>query len=94
MSDVRQPVDFADVDLYDGNPDGFDVFSWSPGSLASKLPATQVHLHVPLPESIGRLVFRFKSINTIDRLIAALIFHRTDVWGLPTDHRIWMRGGK
>lgn len=69
-----------DVDYYEGNPDGFDVYSWTPappGSVGVK--STQVHLHALVGGS--RIVYRFKGPNTLDRLIDALVTHRVDVFG-------------
>lgn len=85
-----------DFDLYDGDPEGFNIYSWSPTPQAEveagkpQAPSTQVHLHISLPGNIGKMVFRFKGPNTLDRLIGALIKHRVDVWGLPKDHNTWM----
>lgn len=70
-------------DYYEGRPDGFDIYSWSPSPPGTPLetasPSTQVHLHGIT--SIGRVVWRFKGPATLDGLIAALIKHREDVFG-------------
>jgi hypothetical protein len=59
---------------------GFDVYSWSPEPPGTRnAKCTQVHLHGSL--EFGRVVWRFKSAAALDRLIEALIEHRTDVWG-------------
>jgi hypothetical protein len=90
---VRQPIDFANVDLYEGNAEGFDMFSWSPTPSADvaagkpQAPCTQVHLHGLV--SFGRIVWRFKTAKSLDRLIAALIASRVDVWGEPADPKVW-----
>lgn len=92
MSD-RDP----DFDLYDAEPEGFDIYSWSPTPAADvaagkpQAPSTQVHLAASMP--FGRVFWRFKGPDTLDRLIGALIKHRVDVFGMPQDHRVWM-GGK
>lgn len=84
---MKHPLD---IGLYDGDPEGFDVYSWSPTPQADvdagkpQAPSTQVHLYFNLPH--GRAVYRFKGPNTLDRLIGALIKHRLDVWGPPQDH--------
>lgn len=81
VTDTRQPSDFGDVDFYEGRPEGFDIFSWSPSPEGdpNPKPSTQVHLH--LPTSFGRIICRFKGPNTLDRFIDALIAHREDVFG-------------
>jgi hypothetical protein len=95
MTKPRQPLDMADADLYDGNPEGFDIYSWSPTDAAAvelgkpQAPSTQVHMYVSLPAPFGRAMFRFKGTGTLDRLIAALIKHRVDVWGVPQDPNVW-----
>lgn len=69
------------ADYYEGNPEGFDTYSWSPAPPGTPLEtskSTQVHLHGVV--SFGRLVWRFKSNRTLDRLIAALLKHRGDVF--------------
>ena len=63
-------------DYYEGKVDGFEVFSWCPTPQPT-VPPTQVHLHIPLAG--GKIVFRFKGPDTLDRLIAALQDHRKDV---------------
>lgn len=84
-------------DIFDAEPEGFDIYSWSPTPQADveagkpQAPSTQVHLATTTP--MGRMFWRFKGPGTLDRLIAALIRHRTDVWGTPTDHRVWLVGG-
>jgi hypothetical protein len=65
-------------DFYEGQPEGFDIYSWCPAPTPT-VPATQVHMHVPT--SLGTMLVRFKGPGTLDRLIAALIKHRVDVWG-------------
>jgi hypothetical protein len=77
----NKAFDFGDVDFYEARPEGFDVYSWSPGPPGSTEPATQVHMHIPT--AFGRIVTRFKGPDTLDRLIAALQAHREDVWGKP-----------
>lgn len=79
------PIDTRDVlkdmDLYDGRPEGYDVFSWSPEPASTpNAKVTQVHLHQPVA-GLGRIVTRFKGPGTLDRLIDALIEHREHVWG-------------
>jgi hypothetical protein len=82
MSD-RDP----DFDLYDAEPEGFDIYSWSPTPAADvaagkpQAPSTQVHLAASMP--FGRVFWRFKGPDTLDRLIGALIKHRVDVFGMP-----------
>ncbi len=93
MSFSDKAIDFGKVDLYDGDPEGFDVASWSPTPQAEvdagrpQAPSTQVHLYIPNP--VSRMVFRFKGTGTLDRLISALIKHRVDVWGIPKDMKVW-----
>ncbi len=94
MTFSADPIDFGKVDLYDGDPDGFDVASWSPtpqeevNAGKPQAPSTQVHLYIPNP--VGRMVFRFKGTGSLDRLISALIQHRVDVWGPPADQKkVW-----
>ncbi len=90
-----EPLDISQVDLYDGDPDGFDIYSWSPTPQAEvsagkpQAPSTQVHMYISLPAPFGRAMFRFKGTGTLDRLIAGLIKHRVDVWGLPEDQKVW-----
>jgi len=82
-------------DFYDGDPEGFHIGSWSPtpqtevDAGAKQAPSTQVHLTIPT--ALGKMVMRFKGPGTLDRLIAALMKHRVDVWGVPQDHKIWMK---
>jgi hypothetical protein len=71
---------WPDADYYEGNPEGFGVYSWSPepvGTVDAK--ATQVHLHGIT--GLGRVCWRFKSPASLDDLIDALTKHREDVWG-------------
>ena len=75
----NKAFNFGDVDFYEGRPEGFDVYSWSPGPPGSTDPATQVHLHGLW--AAGRIIWRFKGTDTLDRLIDALVSHREDVWG-------------
>lgn len=81
-------------DLYDGDPEGFDIYSWSPTPQADvdagkpQAPSTQVHLHVAVP-MLGKLIYRFKGPGTLDRLIAGLMKHRVDVWGVPQTTDVW-----
>jgi hypothetical protein len=65
-------------DYYEGDPEGFTVYSWCP-TPEPTVPPTQVHLHIPVGG--GTLIYRFKSPRTLGRLIAALQEHRRDVWG-------------
>jgi hypothetical protein len=81
---VSEPVipskAWPEADYFEANPEGFDVFEWSPeppGTLSVK--ATQVHLHGVA--SFGRVMWRFKSPRTLDALIDALVKHREGVWG-------------
>lgn len=85
MKDNPKLGDVADVmrnvDYYEGHPDGFDVYSWSPAPASDPSgKLTQVHLHAHIGD-LGRVVVRFKGPNTLDRLIAALLEHRANVWG-------------
>jgi len=95
MAKTKQ-LDISEADLYDGDPAGFDIYSWSPTPQADvaagkpQAPSTQVHLYISLPPPFGRAMFRFKGPGTLDRLIAGLIKHRCDVWGTPTDMKVWM----
>lgn len=80
MSDGPQSFD-----VYDAEPEGFDVYSWSPTPQADveagkpQAKSTQVHLAASFP--FGRCYWRFKGPGTLDRLIGALIKHRVDVFG-------------
>ena len=65
-------------DYYEGRPEGFEIYSWCPTPQPT-VPPTQVHMHIPLAG--GKVVFRFKGPNTLDRLIDALVKHREDVFG-------------
>lgn len=77
---TNKKFDFgADVDFYEAEPEGFDIYSWSPEPPGSTGPATQVHMHIPM--TFGRIYTRFKGPGTLDRLIDALIEHREQVWG-------------
>ncbi|MDP2270903.1 MAG: hypothetical protein Q8K32_09245 [Archangium sp.] len=80
-------MNFKDVDVYDGQPEGFHVGSWCPTPTPT-VPPTQVHLTMPIT-GLGTVVARFKGTGTLDQLIAALIKHRVDVWGVPTDPKTW-----
>jgi hypothetical protein len=84
-----------EADYYEGTPEGFDVFSWSPSPPSTPLEhskSTQVHLHGVV--SFGRLFWRFKSPRTLDRLIAALIEHRVDVFREPWEPEMKAALGK
>lgn len=59
--------------------DGLQVFSWCPTPDASG-PATQVHVHIPVPEVNATFIARFHSPHTLTEFINALISHRDDVW--------------
>lgn len=76
-----------DPDIYDGAPEGFGVYSWCPAPTPT-IPSTQVHLHMPIA-GLGTVVARFKGTGTLDQLIAALIKHRVDVWGVPQAPTVW-----
>lgn len=96
MPSTKQPFDMmSGAHLYDGDPEGFDIFSWSPTDAAAvalgkpQAPCTQVHLYIHLP--LGKVLYRFKGTGTLDRLIAALIKHRVDVWGVPQDPDVWKK---
>lgn len=81
IPDKRTTTPFPQADYYEGNAEGFDVYSWSPSPQGTDLktaPVTQVHLHGLV--SFGRLFWRFKSNRSLDRLIGALLKHRWDVW--------------
>ena len=75
-----------DPDYYEVLTEGLHVGSWCPTPTPT-VPPTQVHL--TLPTGFGKVLVRFKSTATLDALIAALIKHRVDVWGVPQDHRTW-----
>lgn len=69
-----------EADYYEGDPEGLDIFTWSPEPPGTpNVKPVHVHLHIPL--AFGRVLMRFKSPRTLDRLIDALIAHREDVWG-------------
>ncbi len=96
---TTQPSDIArDFNLYEGDPNNLpmDIYSWSPTPEEDvragkpQAPSTQVHLLLRLP-TIGKAVYRFKGIGSLDRLIAALIKHRVDVWGVPPDQTVWSK---
>lgn len=77
IPDKSQP--WPEAHYYEGNPEGFDVYEWSPMPPGTKdAPVTQVHLHAIA--AFGRIAFRFKSNRTLDRLIAALLDHRLGVF--------------
>lgn len=86
-----------DFDAYDARPEGFHVGSWSPTPQSEvdagkpQAPSTQVHLSAHLGDDspVKVAVWRFKGPGPLDRLIAALIKHRVDVWGLPPHQRVW-----
>lgn len=91
---MAERIDIANADLYDAEPEGFDVYSWSPTPAADvaagkpQAPSTQVHLYASTP--LQRMMWRFKGPGTLDRLIAALIHHRVHVFGQPSDHKVWL----
>lgn len=72
---------FPEADYFEGNPEGFGVYEWSPAppGTVGDVPVTQVHLHGI--SSLGRVVWRFKGTGTLDSLIDALIKHREGVFG-------------
>ena len=80
------------MELYDADPE-LHVSSWSPTPQADvdagkpQAPSTQVHLSFTLG-GLGKMYFRFKKPGSLDRLIAALIKHRLDVFGKPM-HARW-----
>jgi len=86
------PLD-GNYQFYDGDPEGFHIGSWSPTPQAQidmgakQAPSTQVHMSV----TVGpvKAIWRFKGPGTLDRLIAALMKHRVDVWGVPQDTKVW-----
>ncbi len=82
----RKTEKLPKFDYYEGDPEGFHVYSWSPAppgtpTHSKEAAPTQVHLHIPIAGA--RLYFRFKGPGTLDRFIAALQDHRRDVWGDP-----------
>lgn len=87
MSAIKDKVPFPmpQADYYEGDPEAWHVYSWSPTPEAEvaagkpQAPSTQVHLHIPMP--FGRLLFRFKGPGTLDATIDALLKHREDVFG-------------
>jgi hypothetical protein len=76
----EQRVRDNDFDYFEVPEGGFNVFSWCPAPTPT-VPPTQVHLHLPPIGGDARIVIRFKSPRTIDKLIEALVQHREDVWG-------------
>lgn len=58
---------------------GYDVYSWSPGKSGEGVPATQVHLVLPVVDEVS-VVLRLKSARALDELVAVLLQHRKDVW--------------
>ena len=78
-----------DAQYYEAAPE-FNVGSWSPAPAGTiNAPTTQVHLRFGTPPGFCALI-RFKSAAVLDELIKTLIKHRVDVWGTPTDHRVWL----
>lgn len=67
-------------DYYEVMVDAINIYSWCP-TPEPTVPPTQVHLHLPIGGHLA--IIRFKSPETLDRVIAALIDHRRDVWGTP-----------
>jgi hypothetical protein len=74
------------VGFFEAMTEGLHVGSWCPTPQPT-VPPTQVHLTIP--SSLGKVLLRFKSPWSLDQLIAALIKHRVDVWGVPQDPNIW-----
>jgi len=78
------------VQIFEGRIEALHVLSWCPTPLPT-VPPTQVHLVIEIEPAAGvpRLstsaapivVLRFKGPGTLDRLIAILQEHRSDVWG-------------
>lgn len=62
---------------------GYEVVSWSPGAVGEGVPATQVHLILPIGNTDMRLVLRLKSPTACDELIRILRANREFVWGKP-----------
>lgn len=90
-----------DPDVTDVPVERLEVRPWNSTSeerLAANLaagkpaaPPTQVHVYAST--SLGRLVWRFRQSSTLDALIATLIKHRIDVWGVPQDPMVWRAEG-
>lgn len=58
---------------------GYSVRSWSSGKVGEGVPASQVHLVIPVVAGID-VALRLKSARALDELVAVLLQHRKDVW--------------
>ncbi len=80
------PMVAVDRNVADANtitvaaPDGYSVYSWSPGAAGEGVPSTQVHLVLPVSDGV-KFVLRLKSARALDELVGVLLQHRKDVWG-------------
>ena len=61
--------------------EGFNVLSWSSGNVGENVPASEVHVTLPIPHTDILLVLRLKSPRALDELVGVLLQHRADVWG-------------
>lgn len=60
--------------------DGYSIAEWGPERDGKGKP-TQVHLVLEVKELGVSFVIRFKSADAVDRHIAALLRHRSNVFG-------------
>ncbi len=75
-------------------PGGYEVFDiesldigqWTPDP-AGRHPPTQVHVEIRIKGLPTPLVMRFKSPDTLGRLIEQLMRHRDEVWPRPASPR-------
>lgn len=62
---------------------GFQVCSWRDGPAHSDIPASEVHIVLPLDgkdlEGV-KVALRLRSARALDELVAVLLQHRKDVW--------------
>ena len=76
----RIPRNLGDDGLVPIFAESVEIASWSLGEVGSNVPATEVHLAIPIP-SLGISVrLRHQSRKQVLALIAALEAQANDVW--------------
>ena len=63
--------------------ESYEVASFCNGPVGNQGPATEVHLLLNIQGSNIPIAMRIKTKEACDQLIAALQFHRGDVWTTP-----------
>ena len=78
---VEGPFNTDGLEFLEGDIESLLVMEWHPLPDGEGDP-TQVHFMVTVAGLNMPLVLRFKGPRTLDKVIAALVVHRQNVWGV------------